>query len=173
MVERQRQNKRSRSRSPAALRSQFASAKMLADTNVLLYAYDRSAPLKQVQAVAVLDRLLRGGLAVLSAQVLAEFFATAVRKLDPPLTAQEAYERLQNYLLSCEVLDLTGAVVLEAGRGVQAYQMSYWDAQIWASRLNQIPIVLSEDFSAGAVLEGVRFINPFAEDFDLDAWLPV
>jgi hypothetical protein len=35
-----------------------------------------------------------------------------------------------------------------------------------------LPIVLSEDFSAGAVLEGVRFVNPFAGDFDLDAWLP-
>jgi hypothetical protein len=35
-----------------------------------------------------------------------------------------------------------------------------------------LPIVLSEDFSAGAVLEGVHFVNPFGGDFDLDAWLP-
>jgi hypothetical protein len=35
-----------------------------------------------------------------------------------------------------------------------------------------LPIVLSEDFSAGTALEGVRFVNPFAGDFDLDAWLP-
>jgi predicted nucleic acid-binding protein len=146
---------------------------MLVDTNVLLYAYDRGAPLKQAQAVALLDRLVQGGLVVLSAQVLAEFFANAIHKLDPPLTVQEAYERLQNYLLSCEVLDLTGAVVLEAVRGVQAYQMCYRDAQIWASaRLNQIPIILSEDFNAGAVLEGVRFLNPFSGDLDLDVWLP-
>jgi len=51
--------------------------------------------------------------------------------------------------------------------------MSYWDAQIWASaRLNQIPLILSEDFDAGAIIEGVRFVNPFAGDFELDDWLP-
>lgn len=147
--------------------------KTIVDTNVLLYAYDRSAPLKQARALASLDRLVAKGLGVLTAQVLAEFYVNATRKLDPPLTPEEAYQRLQNYLLSWEILETTGPVVLEAARGVQTYQMSYWDAQIWASaRLNQIPTILSEDFDAGAVLEGVRFLNPFANGFDLDAWLP-
>ncbi|MCG2740072.1 MAG: hypothetical protein L6300_07505 [Syntrophaceae bacterium] len=35
-----------------------------------------------------------------------------------------------------------------------------------AARLNQIPIVFSEDFQDGQVLEGVRFANPFAGRFD-------
>jgi hypothetical protein len=30
-----------------------------------------------------------------------------------------------------------------------------------------VPYVLSEDFSDGALLEGVRFLNPFAARFDL------
>jgi predicted nucleic acid-binding protein len=147
--------------------------KIIVNTNVLLYAYDKSAPVKQPQAVATLDRLVRQGLGVLTSQVLAEFFVNAIRKLEPPLTIEEAYDRVQNYLLSWEVLDLTGAIVLEAVRGTQVYRMSYWDAQIWASaRLYQIPVIFSEDFDAGAVIEGVRFVNPFADDFDLDAWLP-
>jgi len=147
--------------------------KIMVDTNVLLYAYDKSAPVKQPQAVAVLDHLVRQGLGVLTPQVLAEFFVNAIRKLEPPLNIEEAYERVQNYLLSWDVLDLTGAIVLEAVRGTQVYQMSYWDAQIWASaRLYQIPVIFSEDFDTGAVIEGVRFIDPFADDFDLDAWLP-
>jgi predicted nucleic acid-binding protein len=50
--------------------------------------------------------------------------------------------------------------------------MSYYDAQIWAcARVNRIPLVLSEDFADGTVVEGVRFANPFAEGFDLDALL--
>ncbi len=147
--------------------------KIIVDTNVLLYAYDRGAPAKQPRAVATLDRLVKQGLGVLTPQVLAEFYVNAARKLEPPLTPDEAYTRLQNYLLSWEVLDMTGQIVLEAVRGVQSYQMSYWDAQIWASaRLNQIPIILSEDFNAGSVIEGVRFVDPFADDFDLDVWLP-
>jgi len=54
---------------------------------------------------------------------------------------------------------------------VRDHQLPYWDAQIWAAaRLNQVPIIFSEDFNAGAVLEGVRFVDPFADDFLLSAW---
>lgn len=62
-------------------------------------------------------------------------------------------------------------MVLEALRGVRVHQMPYWDAQLWATaRLNQIPVIFSEDFSTGATLEGVRFVNPLMETFDLAAW---
>jgi len=37
--------------------------------------------------------------------------------------------------------------------------------------LNQIPVILSEDFSTGRVMEGVRAVNPFALDFRIDAWV--
>jgi predicted nucleic acid-binding protein len=63
-------------------------------------------------------------------------------------------------------------LVLEATRGVQDHLLPYWDAQIWATaRLNQIPIVFSEDFNAGAVLGGVRFVNPFAGGFQIEEWV--
>ena len=145
--------------------------RVLIDTNILLYAYDRAEPVKQPKALAVLDRLVTGSIGVLTPQILAEFFVNATRKLDPPLTVEDAYERIQNYLLAWEVIDITGPIVLEAARGVRAYKMSYWDAQIWASaRLYQIPVIFSEDFNVGAVVEGIRFMNPFAEDFNLENW---
>jgi len=145
--------------------------KIIVDTNVLLYAYDRGEPVKQPQALAVLDRLTTLHLGVLTPQVLGEFFVNATRKLNPPLSTEEANDRVQNYLLSWEVMDLTGLIVLEAVRGVRVYKMAYWDAQIWASaRLSQIPIIFTEDFNVGTVIEGVRFVNPLVEDFDLDSW---
>jgi len=33
------------------------------------------------------------------------------------------------------------------------------------------PYVLSEDFSDGRTIDGVTFVNPFAEGFDLEALL--
>jgi predicted nucleic acid-binding protein len=145
--------------------------KILVDTNVLLYAYDRGDPVKQPEAIAVLDRLATLRLGVLTPQVLAEFFVNATRKLEPPLTIEEAYDRIQNYLLAWEVLDVRGTIVLEAVRGVRTHKMAYWDAQIWASaRLHQISVIFSEDFNVEAVVEGVRFVNPFADGFDLDSW---
>ena len=147
--------------------------RFLVDTNILLYAYDRGEPVKQPRAFAVLDRLAAHGLGCLTPQVLAEFFVNATKKLRPPLTVGEAYDRIQNYLLSWEVLVVTGPVILEAARGVRMHGLAYWDAQIWASaRLNQIPVVLSEDFGDGAVIEGVKFVNPFGSGFNLDTWLP-
>jgi predicted nucleic acid-binding protein len=108
----------------------------------------------------------------LTPQVLAEFFVNATKKLQPPLTIEEAHGRIHNYLLSWEILDITEAIVLEAVRGVRTYQMTYWDAQIWASaRLNQIPVVLTEDFRDGVAIEGVRFVNPFGTGFNLEIWL--
>jgi predicted nucleic acid-binding protein len=50
--------------------------------------------------------------------------------------------------------------------------MRIWDAQIWATaRLNQIPVVLSEDFSDGAVIEGIRIVNPFTVSFQARDWV--
>jgi predicted nucleic acid-binding protein len=145
--------------------------KVLVDTNVLLYAYDRAETEKQPRALAALDLLATRRLGVLTPQVLAEFFVNATRKLEPPLSVEDAYDRVQNYLHSWEVLDLTGLIVLESVRGVRTHKMAYWDAQIWATaRLHQIPVIFSENFNIGAVIEGVRFVNPLSEGFALDSW---
>jgi predicted nucleic acid-binding protein len=146
--------------------------KIMVDTNLLLYAYDRGEPSRQRQALSVLDHLAVNGLGVMTSQVLAEFFVNATRKLRPPLTTEEAYGCIQNYLLSWEIFDITGPIVLEAVRGVRTYQMAYWDAQIWAAaKMNQIPVVFSEDFGDAVIIEGVRFVNPFSAGFNLDTWL--
>jgi len=119
-----------------------------------------------------MDELVTAGLGVLTSQILAEFYVNVTQKLAPPLTIKEAYERIENYLLAWEVLDITGPVVLEAVRGVRGYKMAYWDAQIWASaRLHQIPVIFSEDFNIGGAIEGVRFMDPLVKDFNVLRWL--
>lgn len=115
-----------------------------------------------------MDAIVHAEVGVLCAQVLSEFFNTITRKIAAPLSVAEAYERLKNYVAAWTVLDLTDLIILEAARGVRDHQFSFWDAQIWASaRLNQIPIVLSEDFQSGRIIEGVRFVNPFVPEFDI------
>jgi predicted nucleic acid-binding protein len=147
------------------------SARIFVDTNVLVYAYDRSEPEKQHRAFTLLDRLAITKVGMISTQVLAEFFVSVTRKIAAPLSAGDAYQRVSNYLQSWTVLDMTGMVVLEAIRGVRDHQLSFWDAQIWAvAKLNQAPVVFSEDFSDGQVVEGVRFVNPFVRDFQVEEW---
>ncbi len=142
------------------------------DTNILVYAYDRSEPLKQKRAVEVMDALVMAGVGVISTQVLGEFFITVTRKIKAPLSVGDAYQRLEDLVQVWTVAELSHFVPLEAARGVRDYQFHFWDAQIWATaRLSQVSLVLSEDFNPGSTIEGVRFENPFAPAFDLNAWL--
>jgi predicted nucleic acid-binding protein len=69
------------------------------------------------------------------------------------------------------VFAVTQFVVFEALRGARDYQLSYYDAQIWATaKLHQVPTIFTEDFTDGRVVEGVRFVDPFSANFDLTLW---
>jgi predicted nucleic acid-binding protein len=145
---------------------------ILMDTNLLVYLYDQKHPERQAQSQRVLEQLELSRNGRLSVQSLAEFFSVATRKLSPNLTAAEALHQIDLFLRLWPVFDLTPMIVLEAGRGVRDHHLSYYDAQIWAAaRLNQVPLVFSEDFQDGNVLEGVRFVNPFTPGFVLESWL--
>ena len=61
-------------------------ANILVDTNVLVYAYDRTAGTKQQHAVDMINALVAHDEGAVSTQVLAEFFVTVTRKLPHPLT---------------------------------------------------------------------------------------
>lgn len=144
-------------------------AKAMPDTNILVYAYDRSEDIKQKSAFILLDNLIKSGAGVVSVQVLSEFFVTVTRKIPYPLSIEQATARIESFCKMWTVLELNEMIINEAIRGVRIYQFSCWDAQIWASaRLNQIGMVLSEDFAHNSFFEGVRFINPFAPGFDVN-----
>lgn len=142
---------------------------ILIDTNVLVYAYDRSEPEKQRIALDTLDRLSQSGHGALSTQVLGEFYAVVTRKFNEPLSPSEARAHIENYLASWPVLPLTPFVIYEALRGATEHQMSYLDAQLWAvARLNQLRMIASEDFSNGAIVDGVQFLDPFTSELHVE-----
>ncbi|MBI5291301.1 MAG: PIN domain-containing protein [Chloroflexi bacterium] len=145
--------------------------RILLDTNVLVYAFDAQDEFKQDRALDVLVRLESGGRGCISVQALAEFTNVVTRKLRPPVPPAQAMQEVERFLQLLTVFDLTPAIVLEAARGVRDHQLAYYDAQVWATaRLNQVPVIFSEDFNVGATLESVRFVNPFAGGFKLDDW---
>ena len=144
---------------------------VLIDTNLLVYLYDFQSLHKQAQASRVLERLEQMRNGRLSVQILSEFLQVSTHKLDSPLTPAQALDQVNLFIRMWPIFDLTPLIVLEAARGVRDYGLTYYDAQIWATaRLNQVNSVFSEDFSAGQMLEGVRFVNPFAPGFQLEDW---
>jgi predicted nucleic acid-binding protein len=144
---------------------------ILIDTNLLVYLFDVNDPVRRSRSQRVLERLEATGSGRLSVQNLAEFFSVATRHLSPPLSPAAALRQLGIFMRLWPVFDLTEMVVLEAGRGVRDHGLSYYDAQIWATaRLNQVPVVFSEDLQVAPLLEGVRFVDPLGPEFDLTAW---
>ncbi|MBE9007977.1 PIN domain-containing protein [Fortiea sp. LEGE XX443] len=140
--------------------------RVLLDTNILVYIYDPLDAAKQTQASAITDRLIRSGKAVISTQIMGEFFMATTRSRRLLLTPAEALERMRIYLAACHVVDITRLITLEAIRGVETHNFQFWDAQIWATaRLNQIEEIYSEDFASGSMVEGVRFTNPLMSGF--------
>jgi predicted nucleic acid-binding protein len=111
--------------------------RVLLDTNILVYIYDPLNTAKQERAIALTDQLIRSGKAVISTQVLGEFFIATTRTRRSLLTPAEALVRMRNYLAACYVVDITRLISLEAIRGVETHHFGFWDAQIWATaRLN-------------------------------------
>lgn len=140
------------------------SAEALLDTNILVYAQDSGEPLKQMVAQTVLSRAGEEGCAAVCAQVLCEYMNVVTHKFVDVLDAEAAALQVARLASVLAVHPTTVDVVLEAARGVVRYGFSYYDAQIWAvARINNISVVISEDFAHGSVIEGVRFVNPFAE----------
>jgi predicted nucleic acid-binding protein len=139
----------------------------LVDTNILVYPFDPRDAIKQRRAIAVVSHLIDHGLAVLSVQCLSEFYNAVTRRLAEPMSTRDGLLEVERFMGTCRVFDLTPAAVLEACRNAGARKLSVWDALIWAvAKLNQVPYVLTEDFQHGRFLEGVRFQNPFAPEFD-------
>ena len=139
----------------------------LVDANVLVYSVDSSEADKQERAIAALRQLDALGHIVLSAQSLSEFYSASTRRLRVPLSRDEAGAMVIDWSRAWPVYPVTVTAVREAVIGSQRHQMSYWDSLIWAvAKLNGVPNVLTEDVQSSDLIEGVRFVNPFAPDFD-------
>ena len=129
------------------------------DTNVLVYADDASSPEKQDRAIKLFAEHLRRGTAVVSLQVLQEYFAAVTRKLGvAPEMAQRKVEILaRSRVVRFEASDVIAAIELHG-----LTRISFWDALIvHAARSAGAAGLYTEDLQSGAVLGGVRAVNPF------------
>ncbi len=139
------------------------SDKYFVDTNVLVYAHDRSTGRKHERARALVEQLWHAGNGVLSTQVLQELCVSLRRKAAHPLPIEEIHRLVQDYL-SWEVVVNGPEAALEALELEGRYKISFWDALILqAAEIAGAIVLYSEDFSAGQKLGSVRVVNPLSE----------
>jgi len=136
--------------------------KIFIDTNILIYAYDRTAGKKHVIARDILLGLWDSGLGVVSTQVLQEFFVIVTRKIPNPLTVRKAKEIVADFL-KWQVVINDGESILTAIELVEKHHFSFWDSLIIDAALkSDATVLLSEDLSHGRTVNGLRIKNPFA-----------
>ena len=136
------------------------SARSFLDTNVAVYAFDRSEPEKRARAIEILGAA--AGTCVVSTQVLQEFYVVVTRKLEKALSEQAAEDAVR--ALSClHVVVLDALSVLAAIETSRQESISLWDALIvQAARESGCTRILSEDLADGRAFGGVVVENPFA-----------
>jgi predicted nucleic acid-binding protein len=137
----------------------FRSDKVFVDTNVLLYARDRSTSAKVERARSLIEKLWESGGGVLSTQVIQELYVNLRRKTAHPQSMEQTCGLLQDYL-SWEVVIHTAESVIEALAIEQHYNLSFWDAlTIQAAGSAGVSIVDSEDMADGQRHGPLRVVN--------------
>ena len=139
------------------------------DTNLLVYARDRTEPSKQRQALGWLTELWARRQGLLSFQVLHEFYVTVTRKLEPGMTPDAARSDIRA-LMAWEPIATSERQLEEAWRIEDRFGVSWWDSLIVAAaRLSGARYLLSEDLQDGMDFDQIRVVNPFRASYsDLD-----
>jgi predicted nucleic acid-binding protein len=130
------------------------------DTNILVYAYDRSHGEKQRVAQGLVRRAVAGEI-MMSTQVLAEFAATLLHKLSPPARPADVHAIL-DALAPVKLIGLDRHVVRRAVEARAAYGLHLYDGMIVAAaERGGCARIWSEDLNAGQRYFGVAVANPF------------
>jgi predicted nucleic acid-binding protein len=134
-------------------------AEVFLDSNVLLYSCSAApddAGKRQVAEDLILNRPF-----AISAQVLQEFIANALRKPRLGITESNIDATLQMAAM-VRVQPVTHELVVSAVMFRRRFQLSQWDATIIAAAAELgCKTVYSEDMNDGQDYAGVRVVNPF------------
>lgn len=142
------------------------------DTNVLVYAADPNSGERHEPAIALVQRLMFAD-SVLCLQVLAELFHVLTRKVK--LDREYSAAIVRRWQRAFPVIAADGSALDEAMWAVEAHNLSFWDAMLWATaKAGGCRVLLSEDLQNGRKLGGVNIVNPFDPENErlLDVILP-
>jgi predicted nucleic acid-binding protein len=137
-------------------------APVFVDTNVFLYALDRTEPRKQEAARAWREALWKSRLGRTSFQVLQEFYANVAHKW--PDNCDDARAEIRDFLSWRPAV--TNAATLEQAWKLQdRYKFSLWDALVVAAAKSlACKYLLTEDLQTNQNLDGLIVISPFVTD---------
>jgi predicted nucleic acid-binding protein len=136
----------------------------LVDTNILVYRFDSRFPSKQKIATEILRRGILEDSVRVPHQAIMEFIAAVTRSIRGHIILKqtEAIREAEEFLKQFTVLYPNEAILRTAIRGYAAYQLSWFDAHLWAYAEHYGRAeILTEDFQHDRLYGTVRVLNPF------------
>ena len=133
------------------------SAKVFLDTNIFVYSYSNSDPVKKERAIDLYDQYFCWS----SIQALNEFCNVCVKKWKQ--NKPEIERSIHEIMDACQIGVISSYTLFEALRLQDRYQFSFFDSLMLASALEYgCEYFMSEDLSSGQVIdETLTIINPF------------
>ena len=139
----------------------------LVDTNILVYRFDDRFPEKQKVAAALLRRGMVEDSIRVPHQAILEFIAAVTRSIRGHviLKLPDALREAEEFLRQFTILYPNETILREAMRGCAAYQLSWFDAHMWAYAEHYgLAELISEDLQHNRNYGTVRVVNPFLPD---------
>ena len=132
------------------------------DTNVLVYAFDKSGSPKKRVAERLMNDLMEEDRLRVSTQILQELFVTLTRKVSRRCSIAEALAVLEELTAWPLVVVDYAAIRAAVGLADEA-KLSFWDALVVvAAARSGAAVLYTEDLNDGQEILGVRIKNPFA-----------
>jgi len=138
--------------------------KAFIDTNIFVYAFlDSESPYghaKHLKATELLKTFHSSSEAIISTQVLSEYYSVLLKNKIDDAEIQESVQQLADAI---EVAALSKQTVFSSYSIRNRHQFSHWDALIVASALeNACTVLYSEDMQHNQLIDQqLRIINPF------------
>ena len=131
------------------------------DTNVLVYAFDKSGSPKRRGAQRLMNELMEQDRLRVSTQVLQELYVTLTRKAMRPCSSEEALAVVED-LAAWPLMVVDYAAIRAAVGLADQAKLSFWDALVVVAAARAGAAVLyTEDLNDGQEILGVRIRNPF------------
>ena len=131
------------------------------DTNVLVYPFDGAQAQNKARAQALLADAAGSREALLSTQVLQEFFVAVTRKLSTPLPHDQAEQAVRELAL-LPLVHIDVPTILESIATMRRYGLSFWDSLIVRSaNKGGAAVLYTEDLNNGQKIDTLTVQNPF------------
>src|ERR1035441_4861457 len=132
------------------------------DTNIFVYSFDQSAPVKAQKAAQLIRKALTTQKGLISYQVVQEFFNVAMKRFSQPMRAADAEQYLSTVFRPLLGVHSSQALYAEALHLHAQSGLSWYDALIVSAAIQaRCDLVFTEDLQHGQRFGSLQVRNPF------------